>query len=141
MAWFGGEANAFIAGSFQHMKGRDKYLTVRRRVVEVRRTDGVPIEMFGTSGNPIPTLRSNDFGYLPTFEVPDLPEGTDFIQVKTEDGDWRRLYRNDRLVDNSGVLAIGIDTDGTPYYVLGGAGGSGALALDTDGVPYFTIGD
>ena len=44
MAWFGGEANAFIAGAYQHMKGRDKYLTVTRRVLEVRRLDGEPID-------------------------------------------------------------------------------------------------
>ena len=104
MAWFGGEANAFIAGAYQHMKGRDKYLTVTRRVLEVRRLDGEPIEMYGTSGNFIPTLRSNEYGYLPTFEVRDLPEDTEFIQVKTDDGQWRRLYRNDRLIDLTGVL-------------------------------------
>ena len=104
MAWFGGEANAFIAGAYQHMKGRDKYLTVTRRDLEVRRMDGEPVVMHGTSGNLIPTLRSNEFGYLPTFEVRDLPEDTEFIQVKTADGQWRRIYRNDRLIDTSGVL-------------------------------------
>lgn len=101
MAWFGGTTSAFRADTFQHMLGRALYLTVSAATVQVRRLDGQPVSLLNEAGDPITQVATDAYGYIPRFEIPDLPAEQHHVEVQVAGSQWKLLERTDSTVLNS----------------------------------------